>query len=114
MLRILFCVTAGAVAAVPAGAVERGSPAVLLDQARALIEARGQPERASEGFVLMKRLADEAEGPTAVLAQWNVGNFYLNGIGTEPSLDAALVYLGKAEAAGMPEAATLIGRIRKY
>ena len=57
----------------------------LLDQARALIEARGVPGRERDGFALMKKIADEGEGQAAVLAQWNVANFYLNGIGTEPS-----------------------------
>jgi TPR repeat protein len=90
---------------------DHASSTKLLDQARALIEARGVPGRERDGFALMKKIADEGEGQAAVLAQWNVANFYLNGIGTEPSLDAALVYLNRAKAAGLPEAAALLTRL---
>ena len=61
----------------------------------------------------MKQLADEGEGVEAVKAQWAVGNFYLNGIGTEPSYADALVYLAKAKAAGLPEAARLLERLER-
>jgi TPR repeat protein len=114
MIRILVAAMIVALSmAGRADAVDRGSPPALLDRARSMIENRGAPARQSEGFALMKRVADEGDGHAAAIAQWNVGNFYLNGIGTEPSLDAAVVYLSKAAAAGVPEAATLLGRIRK-
>jgi len=99
-----------------AGAFERdranpaGQP---LEQARALVEAVGVPARYGEGFALAKKLADEGEGTVATQAQWTVGNFYLNGIGTAPSYENALIYLAKAKAAGLPEAARLLDRIQK-
>jgi TPR repeat protein len=92
---------------------DRASPAPALDQARALVEAVGIPAKSADGFAIAKKLADEGEGPVAVQAQWTVGNFYLNGIGTTASVEEAMVYLGKAKAAGLPEAARLLDRIEK-
>jgi TPR repeat protein len=92
---------------------EHPTPAQVLDQARAFVEAVGLPAKNREGFALFKKLADEGDGAVAVQAQWAVGNFYLNGIGTAASYDKAMVYLAKARAGGMPEAARLIARIEK-
>jgi TPR repeat protein len=109
-----WCLIALLTAATPslAGARERTAPPPV-EQAAAYVEARGVPTDARRGFAMMKQLADEGEGATAIQAQWAVGNFYLNGVGTEASYDDALVYLGKAKAGGLPEAARLLDRIEK-
>jgi TPR repeat protein len=96
-----------------AGARERTAAPPAVEHAASYVEARGTPADARRGFALMKQLADEGEGATAVQAQWAVGNFYLNGVGTEASYADALVYLAKAKAAGLPEAARLLDRLEK-
>jgi TPR repeat protein len=92
---------------------DRTAPPPPVEHAASYVEARGMPSDARRGFALMKQLADEGEGAAAVQAQWAVGNFYLNGVGTEPSYADALVYLAKAKAGGLPEAARLLDRIEK-
>jgi TPR repeat protein len=100
--------------AAPAHAFDRDRPAPqTLEQARAYVEAVGLPARNREGFAIVKKLADEGDGPLAVQAQWTLANFYLNGIGTAASYEEAMVYLAKAKAGGLPEAARLIDRIEK-
>lgn len=55
-------------------------------------------------FELMKKVADEADGSTAAIAQANVGFFYLNGAGVTRSVEMAKKYLEQAAAGGIEQA----------
>jgi len=55
-------------------------------------------------FEMMKKLADEADGPISATAQLNVGYFYLDGTGVNRSVDMAKKYLKKSAAMGIEKA----------
>jgi len=66
------------------------------------------PKLAAE---MMMRVAKEADGKSAAVAETNLGFFYLEGAGVEKSKEKALYYLKKASAAGIPEATACLRKI---
>jgi TPR repeat protein len=65
-----------------------------------LVAGKGTPRNPEQGFAMMKKTADEAEGRARAEAQAHVGIMYSVGVGVEESKELSLAYMEQAAAAG--------------
>jgi len=83
-------------------------PAAKLELARSLAQAHQGPESDRRAFRLMSEAADQLAPSAQPIAWYNLGNFYLNGIGVPRDTAKAREYLGRAAKAGLAPAADLL------
>ena len=82
-----------------------------LELARHYVNGAGIEKDEKKAFEMMKNVADTSGGEYAVVAQMNVGVFYLMGVGVEASREQAERYLSQAAEAGATEAQAILDRL---
>jgi TPR repeat protein len=82
-----------------------------LELARMYVEGWGVERNEKFGFEMMKQVADTASGRAAAVAQMNVSNFYLNGIGTDRNLGLARQYYQKSFDGGYQDAEKALSQL---
>lgn len=85
--------------------------AARLELARMHAEGWGRPRDPEKGAKLMARVAREADGRAAAIAQANLGLFHLEGRGLPKDRAKAVGYLRKAKAGGVAEAGDILARL---
>ena len=75
-----------------------------LELGRMYIEGWGVEQNPKKAVAMMKRVARDAEGELAAIAEYNLGNCYLRGFGVEKSETKALDHIKRSAAAGLPQA----------
>ena len=75
-----------------------------------LVAGKGTPRNPEQGFAMMKKAADEAEGRERAEAQAHLGIMYSVGVGVEESEELGHAYMEQAAAAGHEGAADWLKR----